>query len=236
MPKIKLALVGASGRMGKKVLEALSASDDKLAQSFSLVWSGSVREKKDLKSLIASQPELVIDFSKPAGTLAWTEAYAGSKKLPAALICSTGFSARESSSLKKNLMGAAWARVPNTSLGIFAMAETLKKLAEILPADYTFTLHESHHAKKIDSPSGTGLFLKSVIESVRKEKVQITSVRGGTDPGTHTVTIFGPHEKITLSHSAEDRALFARGSLVLGLALKKQKKTGPFTLADLMKA
>jgi 4-hydroxy-tetrahydrodipicolinate reductase len=199
-----------------------------------LVWSGSARSPKDLKDLVAAQPDVVIDFSKPAGTLAWTQAFTKSKKLPAALVCATGFEDEDVATLEKILKKTAWALVPNTSLGVFAMAQSLKTLAKTLPDDYVFSIHESHHIKKVDAPSGTGLMLQKLLQGLRKSDVAISSVRGGTDPGTHTVTVLGPFEKISITHSAEDRKLFARGALILGVSLSKRNTQGRASLEDLM--
>jgi 4-hydroxy-tetrahydrodipicolinate reductase len=49
------------------------------------------------------------------------------------------------------------------------------------------------------------------------------STRGGSDPGTHTIFILGPHEKIEITHRAEDRKLFARGALMLAQKLLNKK-------------
>ncbi len=233
--RLNLALVGSTGRMGHKILELLSSPDDPIASAFNLVWHGSVRDPKALASLTKCKADLIIDFSKPEATLSWVRAYAKTGKPAATLICTTGFNFSEIGILKKSLKDCTWALVPNTSLGVFAMSESLKLLARTLPADYAFSVHESHHAKKVDAPSGTGLFLQSLIESSRPKGavVAISSVRGGSDPGTHTVTILGPYEKITLTHSAEDRRLFARGALTLGLALFKQKTKNQISLGKL---
>jgi 4-hydroxy-tetrahydrodipicolinate reductase len=234
-PRLNLALVGSSGRMGHKIMELLSSSDDPIAGSFNLVWQGSARDSKALTSLTKCKADLIIDFSKPEATLSWVRAYTKTGTPPATMICTTGFNFAELAVLKKSLKNCSWALVPNTSLGVFAMSESLKLLARTLPADYAFSVHESHHAKKVDAPSGTGLFLQSLIESARPKGavVPISSVRGGSDPGTHTVTILGPYEKITMTHSAEDRRLFARGALTLGLALVKQKTKNQISLEEL---
>jgi len=235
--RIRVAVIGASGRMGLKVVEVLAAAEDAVARSYTLVWSGSARDPAALKELVGSSPDLVIDFSKPQGTLAWSKAFASarSKKKPAALICATGFDTAELRVLKTSLKGCTWALVPNTSLGVWAVAESLKVLARMLPADYSFSVHETHHAKKVDAPSGTGLMLKSLLEAARPRgsEVTITSARGGSDPGTHTVTILGPFEKIQITHAAEDRRLFARGALVLGLSLLKSHKKERVSIEDL---
>jgi 4-hydroxy-tetrahydrodipicolinate reductase len=239
--KLRLAIVGASGRMGQKILDVLE-SDDPVSENFQLVWEGSLRKSSEIEALVASKPQLIIDFSKPQGTLAWVRAYEKHAKIekPAALVCTTGFGTSETNYLHKSLKGWTWALVPNTSLGIFALAESLKPLARTLPEEYVFAIFESHHSKKVDAPSGTALFLKSTIEeaSPMMRDIQISAARGGSDPGTHTVFVLGPHEKLEITHRAEDRALFARGALLLGreLASPKQnfRSTRPLSASDLI--
>ena len=75
-------------------------------------------------------------------------------------------------------------------------------------------LHEAHHAAKKDAPSGTALLLKRAMEQAGYPRpIDVSSTRAGFIPGTHTVGFDGPAETITLTHTARDRAAFARGAL-----------------------
>lgn len=215
--------MGASGRMGQCVKDILRV-DPALQKQFQIVWEGSLRSPKDLLALTASGCDVIIDFSKPEGTLAWAEVFTKSKKkVPPALICATGFSKDQAQKLSRHLSQSKWALVPNTSLGIAALTRSLKTLCASLDSNYQITLFESHHKLKVDAPSGTALHLQKAIESVCDLKVEMHSTRGGSDPGTHTILILGPHEKIEITHRAEDRKLFARGALVLAQKLLNKK-------------
>lgn len=222
--------------MGKSVQEILS-QDSEFKKTFQLVWCGSLRSKNELKKLTLSEVEIVIDFSKPKGTLTWTRAFKNSSSpLPRALVCTTGFSPSESKELVKTFSKTPLALVPNTSLGIASTSRALQALAQSLDSNYKFSIFESHHIHKVDAPSGTALHLKKCIEDVSMHKVEMHSTRGGSDPGTHRVLILGPHEKIELIHRAEARKLFARGALVLAQKLSSliaKPSKGPLNMKDL---
>ncbi len=219
--KIKLALVGSSGRMGQTILECLDSR-------FELVWSQG--DKLSFDGLVESTAQVIIDFSQPKATLGWSKLFKG-KKMPKALICTTGFSAKELSSLQTQLKGQSYAIVPNTSIGVLGTKKALEALSAIFDERYQFTLIESHHIHKKDSPSGTAIQLRDAIDNARpknskRKKTEVFSFRAGTDPGTHRVEILGPHEKIVITHSAENRKLFAEGALHLAQKFFESRKTG----------
>ena len=94
-------------------------------------------------------------------------------------------------------------------------------------------LHEAHHHKKKDAPSGTALLLKRAMEqSGYSLPIDVSSTRAGHEPGTHTIGFDGPAESITLSHSARDRTAFARGALTA--AKWVHGKRGWFTMRDVL--
>lgn len=225
---IRWALVGASGRMGQEILSA--AKKQNLLEP---CWAGSTRDKSELEKLTASKPDLVIDFSQPASTLTWMSHWSkNGSKLPAALIGTTGFTSRE----KKRLLDFAGpsnqrnkvALIPNTSLGVYATFKAIAAISGVLDKRYAFEMRESHHSKKKDAPSGTALYLAEAAT----QKTSFHSVRAGSDPGTHTMEIWGPSEKIEITHRAESRALFAEGALHLAGVLLQTRKKGPFQGID----
>lgn len=225
-PRLRLALVGATGRMGKNVIRLLE-QDEIFKNKFELVWAGSLRKPTELKNLTQVELDVLIDFSKPLGTLLWTSAFKKNKKLPpCSLICATGFSQSEIKKLNLFFGKRNWSLSANTSQGIASVKQTVEFLATQLDSAYHFSIIESHHKHKIDAPSGTALMLKNSIEKNSSHKVETFSIRGGTDPGTHRVIIVGPHEKIEIVHVAEDRKLFAHGALMKAwqLAISGAKK------------
>jgi 4-hydroxy-tetrahydrodipicolinate reductase len=106
---------------------------------------------------------------------------------------------------------SAWLFATNFSIGmnlVHNMIETLSK-ADRLFSDYKFELHEVHHTKKVDSPSGTA---KTWGEWLNLP-VDITAERTGDVVGDHQLTFTTDNEKITLRHEALDRKIFAAGAL-----------------------
>lgn len=108
-------------------------------------------------------------------------------------------------------MGLYWIYGSNFSLGMNLVCSMIGVLrdAEALLNDIRFDLHEIHHTSKKDSPSGTALAWKQWLG----REVAITSERTGDVNGVHALTLATPYEKITLSHEALDRKLFAEGAL-----------------------
>jgi 4-hydroxy-tetrahydrodipicolinate reductase len=76
-------------------------------------------------------------------------------------------------------------------------------------------LHEIHHDRKLDAPSGTALSIKAAMEAAGYPRpIDVASSRAGSVPGVHTVGFDGPSETVTLTHSVRDRGTFARGALL----------------------
>ncbi|MCA1802874.1 MAG: hypothetical protein LC662_10485, partial [Rhodothermaceae bacterium] len=123
---------------------------------------------------------------------------------------STGFSwpgGRVAFSMTLADKGLSWIYGSNFSLGmnlIYSMIDVMRD-AEVLLNGISYDLHEIHHTSKKDSPSGTALAWK---QRLRRD-VTITSERTGDVNGLHALTLATPHEKITLTHEALDRKLFA---------------------------
>jgi 4-hydroxy-tetrahydrodipicolinate reductase len=82
-------------------------------------------------------------------------------------------------------------------------------------ADFGAWIHEAHHDRKKDAPSGTAVTLKSGMSQAGFPRhIDMSSTRAGFIPGTHTVGFDGPSETIELTHTVRDRGVFARGALV----------------------
>ncbi|MDR3449821.1 MAG: dihydrodipicolinate reductase C-terminal domain-containing protein [Alphaproteobacteria bacterium] len=111
--------------------------------------------------------------------------------------------------------GTAWIIGQNFSLGLNVMryyAQRLKQsLNALRPGALQLGLSETHHIHKLDAPSGTALYIAGALDFPADE---IESVREGDAKGTHSVTYGWPHDHITLTHEALDRAAFAEGVLL----------------------
>jgi 4-hydroxy-tetrahydrodipicolinate reductase len=111
-----------------------------------------------------------------------------------------------------------------------SLIESVRKIAESLPKDFSVAIEECHHIHKKDAPSGTALAIAAAIE---KKESKISSKREGEIIGEHEVVFASPEEKITLRHSAVSRDLFAKGALLAAKFLIS-KPAGLYTMADLL--
>jgi 4-hydroxy-tetrahydrodipicolinate reductase len=100
-------------------------------------------------------------------------------------------------------------------------------------SDFGCWIHEMHHVKKKDAPSGTALVLKAAVENAGYAgAIDVASTRVGSVPGTHTVGFDGVSETIELRHTVRDRAVFARGALAAASWLVG--KHGWFSMRDML--
>ena len=141
----------------------------------------------------------------------------------------------------------------NTSLGVTLLAHLVKEAAARLGPDWDIEVLEMHHRMKVDAPSGTAKLLGQAAAEAREitlsdnmesgrhgqtgerreGAIGFATLRGGTVAGEHSVIFAGPEERITLSHSAENRMIFARGA-VRGAAWLIGKPAGRYTMQDVL--
>lgn len=218
----RLGVVGASGRMGQEVAKAaglnsqfvpaLGITPGEKAPGFSLT-------KKLSEVSTADQLQGLIDFSEP-GAMAAAADLATRLKIPL-VSGTTGLSEEQLGLLKKAGQQTAVFWSPNMSVGVALLIRALKAIQP--PPGYDIHLNEVHHRHKKDSPSGTALLIQSRVETAWKRKIPTpTSVRGGGDFGTHTLSIMGPSETLVFAHQALNRAVFAEGALMVMDWLKHQ--------------
>jgi 4-hydroxy-tetrahydrodipicolinate reductase len=176
---------------------------------------------------------VVVDFSTPSASVALA-GEAAARGGPALVIGSTGFSAGEIDALSEAALRVPIVRAGNFSLGVNMLMGLVELASAALsPADFDIEVFEAHHRRKVDAPSGTALMLGAAAargRGVDLEKVAIRArdgitgarpegaigfsvARGGGVIGEHSVLFAGEDEILTLSHSARDRGLFARGAL-----------------------
>ena len=154
------------------------------------------------------------------------------------VIGTTGWQAKEADMRKiAGDAGIAVLAASNFSLGVnifqLAVEEASRHFAK--HPEFGAWLHESHHAMKKDAPSGTALTILNGMTRVGfQRKIDVTSTRVGSVPGTHTVGFDGPSETIELTHTVRDRAVFARGALSAAKWLKGKK--GWYSIRDLLRA
>jgi 4-hydroxy-tetrahydrodipicolinate reductase len=113
--------------------------------------------------------------------------------------------------------GGTMLQAPNFSIGVALfrrLVESAARFTAALPPN-AFALHlvETHHAAKLDAPSGTARMLARVAGEGLGRELQVTSVRVGNVPGTHELVMDAPFEQIRLIHEARDRRVFADGAV-----------------------
>jgi 4-hydroxy-tetrahydrodipicolinate reductase len=230
---VRIGIAGIRGRMGREIA-ALAAGDP----SFILVGGISRRPSTDETDgipIVTEAAELLpgidvlIDFSAPAGAAAC--AAACGETGVAFVSGTTGLDATQDASVRAAAERAAVFRAANMSPGVNAALAVLPALVRAL-ADYDVEIVETHHRHKADAPSGTALALARVAAAVEGEsldararygregaslrtkgEIGIHAVRGGGNPGEHTVILAGEGEDIRLSIRAYSRAAYAQGAL-----------------------
>ncbi len=206
---MRLVLFGY-GRMGRLV-EAHAAQYGARVEGV-LTRSSSAA---DWAAAAAARPDVVIDFATGDALQAHLDRLCA--LAPAIVVGSTGWSAFEPDAraiIARHGVGAVVAS--NFSVGAYLLDAAMRAVAagvEELDA-YEAFLHEAHHSKKIDAPSGTALLLLDAMRQAGFTRhVDVSSTRAGHIPGTHTIGFDGPAETVTLTHTVRDRSTFAHGAL-----------------------
>ena len=175
--------------------------------------------------------DIIIDFSSPKSSLKILQ-LAKRKEIPI-LIGTTGFSENDFKEIETASTQIPVLFAPNTSSGIAILKNILNKSKNLFSEENEFSISETHHIQKKDSPSGTALDLQSAIISIYPEaKVVIESYREGNNPGEHTISITLDNEIIEFTHKAENRSIFALGALK-GAVWLTERPAGLYSMSDI---
>jgi 4-hydroxy-tetrahydrodipicolinate reductase len=185
---MKIVIAGATGRMGKMLIESvLNSPDAQLVgalehDSCSLIGedAGAFLGKKTGAVITAdiskalTNAEFLIDFTRPEGTMAHLAVAqkTGSKMI----IGTTGLSPEQIDALKVASSDLAIVFAPNMSVGVNATFKLLEIAAKMLNEGYDIEIIEAHHRHKVDAPSGTALRMGEVIASALGEKLDDVAV------------------------------------------------------------
>jgi 4-hydroxy-tetrahydrodipicolinate reductase len=256
---MRLAVVGASGRMGRAVVRLAGA------QGMSIVCAvGTTDVGRDAGDLAGIGPigvcvvdgigaigdtkaDVVIDFSSPTATAAMAPLAASQR---AAIVTgTTGLGAEAREALAKAALQVPVLAEPNMSVGVAVLSKLVKMAVSMCPG-FDLEIVEVHHRAKVDAPSGTALRLAEVAAEARgsgsmvhgrhgrpgprgDDEVGMHAVRGGDVIGDHTVHLLGGGERLELTHRATSRDVFAYGALRAASFLAG-KAPGPYTLRDVL--
>ncbi|MEM9965483.1 MAG: 4-hydroxy-tetrahydrodipicolinate reductase [Asticcacaulis sp.] len=247
MSSVRFAVTGAKGRMGQAVIRVLKERGLEIVAEI---------DKDDAPDF--SQADAIIDFSTPAASLSIAKAAAaeGEKrgKPLTHVIGSTGFMPQDDEALNVLTSKVVVIRSGNYSLGVNILMGLVKQAAEKLSVnDWDIEVLEAHHKRKVDAPSGTALMLGEAAAAGRDVNlpdvkvagrdgltgqretgtIGFSVIRGGGIVGEHSVLFASEDEVITLSHSARDRTLFARGAVEAALFGVKQP-VGLYNMQDVL--
>ena len=243
MNKLRIAVIGPRGRMGRAVLETLAEREDLE------VAAGLGRGDR----LDAGAADVAVDFTTPESSVAWAQAAAEGGG-PALVIGSTGLDAAQEAEIARAAGRVAIVRSGNFSLGVNLLLGLVQQAARTLPPrDYDIEVFEAHHRRKADAPSGTALMLGEAAAKARYAEladvaargrdgltgprregdIGFSVMRGGGIVGEHSVVFAADDEIVTLSHSARDRRLFARGALAAAV-WAAGRPPGLYTMADVL--
>jgi len=210
---MKYGLIGASGKLGKEVIQVFADNSCELV--FTLDLEGEWKQ---------SNPEVLIDCSLPD---VFSKMISTVKSFNVPLIvATTGLTEEIMKELKKYSIEKPVVQSYNFSYGIQILLE-LTKLAKSKLPDFDVEITETHHRFKLDKPSGTAKMIQQLFEG---KEINTTSLRLGNVPGDHKISFGGLGEIISIEHKALSRRTFAEGIyLAAKFALKKQKGLYSFT-------
>jgi 4-hydroxy-tetrahydrodipicolinate reductase len=178
--------------------------------------------------------DVAIDFTTPHAVVGNLARYAALGLN--VVVGTTGWNAeRDAARARCHQAGIGVVAAPNFSIGAVLFEAVAAHAAGLLQAQPAFGawLHEVHHDRKLDAPSGTALGIKAAMERAGYGRtIDVSSSRAGHVPGIHEVGFDGPSETITLTHNVRDRGTFARGALTAANWVKGRR--GWFTMRDVL--
>ncbi len=227
---IEVMVNGCSGKMGQIVCDLIEQSSEFILKSgFDRTVTGEFAFPVfDKIENITEKSDVIIDFSVPVATFRILD-YAVQNSIPV-VIATTGFSKEEEKKIESYSKQIPIFKSANMSYDIMIMKKLVQWLAPLLK-DTNIEITETHHNRKIDSPSGTAQMLADTIntslghqlyceynrhdkrEKRNKNEIGMNSIRGGNIVGEHSVQFFGEFETFEVKHTSYSRNVFAEGAL-----------------------
>ncbi len=247
---VNVLINGANGRMGKKVFEACTLSQNvKAICGVDLIENLTNPDFPVYKNFndVKEKIDVIIDFSAPASLDAVLN-FAINNSC-SAVLCSTGYTEEHIQKINVASQKIAIFRSANMSLGVNVLIDLVKK-ASLALYGFDVEIVEKHHNQKVDAPSGTALMLADAVKEVQTDKhytygregivgkrdqkeIGIHAVRGGNIVGDHDVIFAGNFETVTISHQATDRSVFANGA-VKAAEYIATKTNGLYSMKDVV--
>jgi len=236
---IELAVAGASGRMGRCVLD-LAARDNRFTITAALVDQGcptcgsTIRVGEHdlvLADRLGTSCEVLVDFTTPSGTAAWVDVC--ERFGVPIVIGTTGHGAEQLAKIRDASRVIPVFYAANFSVGVHALCDLAARVAKELGDEYDIEVVEVHHRHKTDAPSGTAFaIVDRVLEATGRNRddhvifgrhgesgerprgqIAVHAMRLGDTVGRHEIHFSGNGETLTFSHTAQSRETFAAGAL-----------------------
>ncbi len=239
--KINLAVCGAAGRMGTRIL-ALAHNDLRFNEIIGV-------DKADNLVNVLVDADVVIDFTSPEATLGIAQKVSSAKR--ALVVGTTGLTDGTLSKLRGFSKRIPLVFSPNMSIGMNILFDLVRQAAQSLKG-FDIEVIEAHHNLKKDAPSGTAMRLanvaaegssrrpqdfvygrKGMIGPRTKKEIGISTVRAGDIVGDHTVMLAGAGERVELTHRAHSRDAFAAGAIAAA-AWAVGQKPGFYSMKDVL--
>jgi len=238
----RIGIIGSAGRMGAALVEAIAAAGE--------AHAGGIDKGGDMAAL-AGVSDVLVDFSSPHALEGNLEA-AVAAGLPI-VVGTTGLEERHHWLCDEAAERIAVLQTGNTSLGVTLLAHLVREAAARLGEDWDIEIAETHHRMKVDAPSGTALLLGEAAAKGRgidlagssergrdgitgaraRGAIGFAALRGGSVAGDHTVHFLGDNERLSLTHLAENRAIFAKGAVRAAQWLIG-RPTGRYTMPEVL--
>jgi 4-hydroxy-tetrahydrodipicolinate reductase len=263
MTPTKLAIAGASGRMGRMLFEACAAdSNTQLVAAFDApngpaigvsarAFGAHVDVNVAADAALLPRGAVLIDFTRPEATLTYLEACI--KAGAAMVIGTTGFDDAGKAKIADAAKKIPIVFSPNFSVGVNTVFKLLELAAKSLDDGYDIEILEMHHRMKVDAPSGTAIKLGEVIAEAQgtkladravysrvghtgereSGKIGFATLRGGDVVGDHTVMFAGIGERIEITHKSASRSTYAVGAIRAAKFLNG-KTHGLFDMFDVL--
>ncbi|HDR1289446.1 TPA: 4-hydroxy-tetrahydrodipicolinate reductase [Pasteurella multocida] len=263
---LRVAIVGAGGRMGRQLIQAVSEAEGVVlgaafeCQGSSLLGVDAgelanvghlgVQITDDLASQ-QDQFDLLIDFTRPEGTLAHLAFCVAQHKNM--VIGTTGFDDDGKAKIQQAADSIGIVFASNFSVGVNLVFKLLEKAAKVMGDYCDIEIIEAHHRHKVDAPSGTalsmgehiaktlgrdlkthGVFARDGITGERKrDEIGFATIRASDVVGEHSVWFADIGERVEIAHKATSRMTFAKGAVRAAKWLA-QKEKGLFDMTDVL--
>ncbi len=260
---IDICVAGALGKMGGTIIQEAETEGHQVVGAIESEGHRSIGKtlvEEDLGTSevkisppscipeVCSEADVYISFTSPRAEVSNLPMVADTR-IPA-VIGTTGYSQEQMTAIEESISDELTAVIaPNFSLGINLLYRLVES-CDILPDNYDFSVVETHHNEKKDSPSGTAARLVELVSDLREytetvtgregyspreqNEAEVLSVRAGGVPGIHDLIIAGQNEMIKIQHCSFSRKVFAQGALHAAEWAVKQDKTGIFSMDDVL--